>query len=695
MAVAMLIVLCVLSCPASASEVIGTNDVEAQVQRDSSISITQNIITAEDAETYNKRAQSHQDSPIPFTENITVIEDEVIKNYDVEVQINQDSSMTVTENITAAVKNIDIKRGIIRVFPVLYTDNERRRTVRVGFNLLDAKIDGIPVGVNITKNGRNLELHIGDPNSMLSREDHTFTITYKTTRQLGFFEDFDELYWNVTGNYWDFPILSASIRVALPGKDRGDGFNSIEWYSGIYGEKGVGSDAMLLPGGIVKTTRTLSPGEGLTAVYTWPKGLVTPPPPPVQDNIIAQTRIAFTTLLLISLWLAYAWSKWGREPQAKAVIPLFDPPDNGSPAYIGYIYKHMRPDVKMFASSIMGLAVKRAIKIKETESKTKKSKGKGLRASGGSITLIKEPITPDNLRPEERAMMSEFFRGSKNELKLDKTNNRRLINGMTKLYKKLKPLDKLLMDKNTTKLGSAASLYLFGVIALYPFSPISKVTMVISFVAGAVLIGIAMRSGKIPLTARGDLRQFIVRIIPAAVVGAVIWFQLSAEYININPIPTLIFIAAAGVISVMRPLIMARTQKGSDLINEIMGLRLYMDTAEKSRLEMLYPPEETPELFERLLPYALALDVAKTWADKFADMLGTTQYKPTWYVGPSSDIFMSRSSIDRFSSNLESQVASGVITPSSSSGSSPGSSSGSGGSGFSGGGGGGGGGRGW
>lgn len=608
---------------------------------------------------------------------------EVIKSYDVEVQIHQDSSMTVTENITAAVENIEINRGIVRVFPVRYTDSHGR-IVRVGFDVLDVKIDGRRTKRNIASNGDYQELRIGDPDRMLSPGDHTFAITYKTTRQLRFFEDFDELYWNVTGNDWTFPILSASVSVALPDKDWGEGFNSIEWYSGVYGKKGTRNEAVLLPGGAVKTTRAFRPGEGLTVVYTWPKGLVAPPPPK-QENAAAQTGVALMTLLLISLWLAYAWSRWGAKSSAKAVIPLFYPPYNKSPAYIGYVYKHMKLDNAVFAASIIGPAVKRAIKVEEKENKA-------FRTSGSSIILIKEPQTPGDLRPEEHTLMRKLFSGAKNELVVNKKNNRRLINGRSSLHEKLRPLGRL-HNKNTSKLLPAAGIYLLGIIALYPFSGIYPITMIISFVAGVVLISAALAYGKIPRRAGGGFRQFIARIIPAAATGVIIWRVLHDADISINPAPSLIFIASAGVISVMRPLLMTYTQRGSDLINKIEGLRLYMNTAEKSRLEMFYPSKETPELFERLLPYALALGVAKTWADKFASILNTAQYEPAWYVGSSSDIFMNSGGIDRFSSNLQKQMAYGLSTPPSSTNSS--SVSGSGGGGFSGGGGGGGGGRGW
>jgi uncharacterized membrane protein len=134
----------------------------------------------------------------------------------------------------------------------------------------------------------------------------------------------------------------------------------------------------------------------------------------------------------------------------------------------------------------------------------------------------------------------------------------------------------------------------------------------------------------------------------------------------------------------------SRTPKGSNILSEAEGLKLYMDTAEKERLEMFNPPDETPELFERLLPYALALDVAKTWGNRFEKVLTQAGYKPEWYSGPSPFLFLNGTGLNDFSSSLGNSIGQSMAPRSA-----PGTSSGMGGGGFAGGGGGGGGAKGW
>jgi uncharacterized membrane protein len=140
----------------------------------------------------------------------------------------------------------------------------------------------------------------------------------------------------------------------------------------------------------------------------------------------------------------------------------------------------------------------------------------------------------------------------------------------------------------------------------------------------------------------------------------------------------------------------APTRAGRKVMDQIEGFRQYLGVAEEDRLEFLNPPEKTPELFERFLPYAIALDVQNTWAKRFAGVLATAAVgaaaASTWYSGDSGRSGDVVSFADRLGDNLSRTIASASTPPGSTS---SGSSGGSSGGGSSGGGGGGGGGSGW
>lgn len=127
----------------------------------------------------------------------------------------------------------------------------------------------------------------------------------------------------------------------------------------------------------------------------------------------------------------------------------------------------------------------------------------------------------------------------------------------------------------------------------------------------------------------------------------------------------------------------ARTKKGAEAREYLAGLKLYLTVAEKDRLEFHNAPEKNPQVFEKLLPYAIVLGVEKQWAKQFEHLM---MPMPRWYSDPSATNFNSIifiSQLNAFSNNV-----SGVVMP-------RGNSSGLGGGGFSGGGGGGGGGGSW
>ncbi len=154
---------------------------------------------------------------------------------------------------------------------------------------------------------------------------------------------------------------------------------------------------------------------------------------------------------------------------------------------------------------------------------------------------------------------------------------------------------------------------------------------------------------------------------------------------------------AGGIASyVFYHLLKAPTLAGAKIYDQIDGFRMFLVTAEKDRLESLNPPEITPEVFERFLPFAIALDCENQWSKRFeaeaaaagrAPGSAYSSYTPIWYSGSS----FSRLGAAGFTTALGASMA----TAAASAAVAPGSSSGSSGGGFSGGGGGGGGGGGW
>ena len=94
-----------------------------------------------------------------------------------------------------------------------------------------------------------------------------------------------------------------------------------------------------------------------------------------------------------------------------------------------------------------------------------------------------------------------------------------------------------------------------------------------------------------------------------------------------------------------------------------MGLKDYINVAEKDRIAFHNAPEKNPELFEKLLPFAMALGVEKKWAEQFE---GIYTQEPNWYHG---GIYGAHFSATSFGSSLSNfSTSSGSTLSSSSSG---------------------------
>ncbi len=140
---------------------------------------------------------------------------EQILSYDSDITIHQDASMQVRETIKVHALGEQIKHGIYRDFPTAYKDRAGN-AYKVGFQVDQVLRDGKAEPFHIEDRSNGKRVYIGDKDSIVLPGDYTYSITYTTNRQLGFFAGHDELYWNVTGNGWGFAIEKVSATVHLP-----------------------------------------------------------------------------------------------------------------------------------------------------------------------------------------------------------------------------------------------------------------------------------------------------------------------------------------------------------------------------------------------------------------------------------------------------------------------------------------------
>ena len=337
---------------------------------------------------------------------------ERILSFDSEIWVHTDSTMTVRETIAVQSAGQKIKRGIYRDFPTVYEDARGNR-VEVGFEVLRVLRGGRPEPYHTERRSNGVRVYIGSKDVFIPKGRHTYMIEYRTNRQLGFFDDFDELYWNVTGNGWDFAIEGASAQVHLP---EGARVLNHAAYTGRMGEQGQDFNySFLADGGMsFETTRRLKPREGLTIALSWPAGIVTRPSQAQEmAYLVGDNRALFAGLIGLMLLAAYymvVWALVGLDPKKGTIVPLYEPPKGFSPAAARYV-KRMDFDDKAFTSAIVSMAVKGFLTIRE-----------GI----DDVYTLEKTGVPAGLSAGERAVARKLFGGSRTEIELKQTNHKKL-----------------------------------------------------------------------------------------------------------------------------------------------------------------------------------------------------------------------------------------------------------------------------
>lgn len=618
---------------------------------------------------------------------------ERILSFASDIQVNADGVLDVTETIRVRSEGREIRRGIYRDFPTRYYRSGR--TVRVGFDVESVERDGRAEPWSRERIDNGIRVRIGDADVMLPDGEHSYVIRYRTTRQLGFFDTHDELYWNVTGNGWIFPIDHAEARIRLP---EPVGFGRRAFYTGPQGSKaGEAQVVSERPGEIViRTTSPLGPGEGLTVAVGWPKGIVIPPPPPSAPALWLQAYGPILAAILALAGLAgfyyYAWKRAGRGPVAGTVVPLFAPPDGMSAAAIRYV-RRMGYDNRVFAAAIVDSGVRGNLRLEEGEG--------GWFSS--ATTTIHQTGDASNMPAPERDMLARLFGGGASIL-MDKANHATFRSAQSGLQKGLEGayLGRLfLTNKGWAWVGLvlmlAAMLFVATIVAaIDPFG--ERGTALLPAFGFVLLIG-SIWAGKGSRLARNDGSKWLAALAVLLGLGGALFvvfaFALIAEAGELPAILAVLspLLALPLVLSAFKWMA-APTREGRKVMDEIAGFERYLSITEEDRLETLHPPEKTPELFERYLPHAIALGVENRWAGKFASVLAAASADParqggrmSWYSGSHN----AWSNPGIFATAVGTTLASSVASASTA----PGSSSGSGGGGSSGGGGGGGGGGGW
>lgn len=623
--------------------------------------------------------------------------EEFIRSYHSVVEVAADGKLAVTETITARAEGQNIKRGIFRDFPLYALDANNRRT-KVDFNVVSVERDGTPENWRTENIDGGIRIYTGSADRFLPTGEHVFQITYTTARQIRYFSDYDELTWNVTGNGWQFPMGEISATITLP---QGVKATDTAVFTGPLGAKG--KDARILNEGnevFFASTRPFTVGESMTVAVKLPKGAIAAPDTSQEAGWWLRDNLAILLsgggLLAVLFYYLRAWFAVGRDPAKGVVVPRWDAPEGLSPALVNYVDNRGFSGAGWTAlsASALDLAVKgyvvledlkNSIVIRRTEKAAATDLPTGQKTLLSSIGGPGETLTIDKAHGAEVEKVGKQFRAAiekEHRGKYYHSNSGYIFFG---IFFSIALIVATLVFGDLDEFAIAAVL-VFGFFAFF-FSILS--------------IGIGRQFSR-----GASLRKRIGGIVMLAFAGFVAFSAIGGIatqiLLDVTHDTKSLALAAIGGIVLTNALFLflmgAPTPLGRKLMDGIEGLRTYLTLAEKDRMNMAAAPAMSPQHFETLLPYAVALGVEKPWSRTFETWLATAaagaavaSYAPGWYLGSNYGSFGDR--IGGFSTSMASTIASTIPQPVSSSNSSF--SGGGGGGGFSGSGGGGGGGGGW
>lgn len=551
--------------------------------------------------------------------------EEAVVSFNSSITVNTDNSVDVVEIINYSTGPQE-RHGMYRdIYP--YSSVKYKMEIE-DISVIDDK--NVPYMFTTSSSGGNFRIKIGDPDQTFSGQK-IYIIKYHATKAVAQFKDFDEIYWNVTGNDWLIPIYAVSASVVLPASA------TMTQSSCYYGPKGSTEICNLNSSTngiyIFDSPAPLNIGDGLTVAVGFSKGVVAPySNADKAQNLLEKYLPWLISMLLPLLTLIFSlryWYKKGRDPKGTGVIvPQYDVPDGLTPMEVTGIVNE-KVIAANISAEIIYLATQGYLKINQIEEKRALSIFKST-----DYELIK--LKDSSLLPNE----------------FDK-----------------KLLDSLFGADSSVKLSDLKNVFY------------KDAGLVVKSVLDALLSkGYYKNLGRM----KNPPGTLIVIIFMSIWASGFLGGLIGSLFFEGNPLPLVIGIFFSvivyGIISHFNP---AKTEKGVATREYILGLKDYLRIAEKDRLLFHNAPEKKPEVFEKLLPYAMILGVANIWAKEFEGIYTTP---PSWYSGSDSSSFNSvvfANSLSNFSSFASSSLSSAP------------SSSGSGGGGSSGGGGGGGGGGGW
>ena len=235
---------------------------------------------------------------------------ERVAEFHSDIRVSAEGELTVTETIEVHAEGKEIRRGLVREFPLEVplevTNVTRNRQTE-------------PYAVERVSSGTRL--FIGEPGGALPPGRHVYEITYRASPQISFLEDHDRLQWNVNGSAWSLGLERVTAEVTFEHRVPA-GALKVDAWTGAPGPRGNDFNAFVRDGSAAfRSSRTLAPREAMAIMLAFPKGVIAPPSIFARagwflsDN--SGAACGATALALMLAVLLACWWREGRDSTAR------------------------------------------------------------------------------------------------------------------------------------------------------------------------------------------------------------------------------------------------------------------------------------------------------------------------------------------------------------------------------------------
>lgn len=471
------------------------------------------------------------------------------------IGVMDDGTMVVTERITLSF--IGSWNGIHRTIPIEYPGpHGSNYTLFVDVRSVTDESDN-KLKYESKRKGEYRDLKIYIPGA--TDTDRVVQIAYTVRNGVRFFEDHQELYWNVTGNDWPVPIDHASAFVSFP--QRAAGTLRAQAFTGVYGST-LSDATSKVEGKSVEfeTSNPLPMRGGLTIDVYLPKDTLKEPSALTRflwffesNSIILLPIIAFAVMFTM-------WRLKGRDPEAGlSVAPMYEPPKNMTPAEAGSLVDDS-VDARDITSTLVDLAVRGYLKIEETDKTVLFFHNRDY-----VFHLLKPKAEWSGLAEHEREVLDNMYAGNMDSVPLSTLKNH--------FYTAIPSIKKYILSALKQK-------------GMYTVDPDSA--------NGYRLLAVFLIAAPFVLLQVFGIANFFLS--PAV---AIVSFLI-----------TLIIVFVFG------RLMTAKTLLGVRTVVEIQGFKEFMTRVDADRLKRM-----PPDTFEKFLPFAMAFGVEKHWATAFEGII--------------------------------------------------------------------------